>query len=265
VDAKFWQFRAEEGHHYPALLRVSFIWLAVAYHQGYLAQKFGLAVSRETMERWLRLWAFIFWLDELLDSQPLKHHPQTREVFRRLLKGVPPEQCEIPDNMSTDICDIAVLFHNAAEPLSQAQRDRLVELGLEIADYVPVKAARRWVWPYARGLVREGRLAAMMSELCLTESERDATPRCYRRYVREFRAIGIAGTLHDSATDLGEDLEAGRSKVPPNKLNYYILMAWSVAYSRALLRPWFTRQLYNEMFKHMRQIHSEQQSLFGPA
>ncbi len=169
MEARFWMFQCTEPRIYVATWRSNFGWLAIPYHQKYLAEKFGLLVSPQTMERWWRLWAWVYWLDGLLDNQPPELRDQARHYFDLLVKGELPDRDAFPSWVSSDLLAVVQLFNNSVEELGPAARYRIVDLASQIADYVPRKASRRWVWPYALDLVREGRLTVLpLAEACMT-------------------------------------------------------------------------------------------------
>ncbi len=225
MRAKYHDFKGDAGLPYEAVWRSHPGWYAIAIYAYYFARWCGLHPSSETQERWMRIWALAYRLDELLDEHPPGQEAEARRCYQELLEAQDPLACEFPEWVHPDLPPLMALCNNALRELGQDARDELVDMALSVADLAPVKARKRSVFMYGRVLGRESRLTASLAGLCATAEER-SDQQAYGRFVRAFGHITAAGVIMDHWYDLRTDFTHRRSRVRPCKSNRRVLLAW---------------------------------------
>jgi hypothetical protein len=219
----YYRFKADGALPYDAVRRADRGWLAIALHCHFLARCHGIEISLPTMERWTRMWALVFRLDDLLDESPPERRPCARRILERLLNSSDPLRDVPPEWIHEDLVPLLVLFNRSMLELDPAQRSAFVTLVLKIADLSPEKSRTQHMWSYTRLLMREGVLTAALAATCMTDEEL-ADRRAFRRFMASFGHLTPGGVLFDHGLDLREDFEADRTSVRPRAAKQLVLL-----------------------------------------
>jgi len=261
MDPKFFRFEGDQHLSYEYIWRTGYKWLAVAEHARNIAGRYGVPLSAPTLERWIRLWALIPRLDMLLDDPPSGLSASARKIYGRLMDVAPSELGQFPEWVPADLPEVAALFWSSAEELGRDRCHRIMSLGWAAAECAERKADQRWVWPYARLLIREGCLVTSLVMECMTEVEQSA--KGYKQFVRAFRCLAVAGMFADSAMDLARDCEAGLVRVPSNLVNKSILLAGMTM--MVLGRPRLFLKMLPMLCRTLNMARMEQERILAPA
>jgi hypothetical protein len=218
-------FENDRSGDHAAISRVRPGWPSMALVCQFLAKRSGIQISPQTMERWLRMWAWIFLMDKLIDESPLESRPEARRFLEELLVSNDPAGLASKEN--ADLVSVLALFNSSMlelEPIHQ--RERFTSLALKMADQALEKASATHVLPYAKILLHEGKLAAVLAATCLNARELK-NRRAFRRFLGDFALLLRAAFLADHSRDFENDFEEARTLISPTPLRRGFLLACS--------------------------------------
>jgi|GEM_PF-6843061 len=232
-------FPGDEAFDYFALWRVTYAYLAVSSHIHNLALRCGLKVSAETMERWLRLWAAVRMLDNLVDDYP-EHRREAGLLFKHILEDSSLTAADLPKWMDPDtrddsrqpdvrkdILQVVGLLRNSMKELGDDSWQMLCAFGLEIRDTVPLKMQTSQLRAYRSLLVYEGWLTAELILVCTGPKERQMRWQ-HRRFRGALNRFCTLTGIYDHRQDLVQDYEAARINVTPSRRNGRIMHLWEL-------------------------------------
>lgn len=239
VVPEYYTFPGDEAFDYLALWRVTYAYLAVSTHIHNLAYRCGLKVSAETMERWLRLWAVVRMLDNLIDDYP-EHRHEADILFKRILEDPSLSAADLPTwidseaqantrqpNAREDILQVVGLLRNSMKELGPESWRMLTMVGLKIRDIVPLKMQTDCLRTYRSVLVYEGQLTADLTLACVGSKERQMRWQ-YRRFSGAVERFCILTGIYDHRRDISRDYEMARINVVPSKYSGYVMHLWEL-------------------------------------
>lgn len=198
-------------------------WLAIPLHAQNFARWCGLGkISVQTMERWWRLWAAVYFLDSLIDG-PLDDRAQAGIVFERLLKEPEFSVDELPTWAYDEVIAVVGLLRNAMRELG-TQWDTLVSIGLSIRDIGHAKAQMPSLLEYTSLLHAEGRLTTELLCACMNTQERSRY-RHLRRFRGAFKHLATGGIVFDHACDLPKDYRKHLTVIRPTAFRQCFIAA----------------------------------------
>lgn len=220
----FFTFNGDEELDYSVIWSAHPGWLAISTHGRDFARWCGLEIiSPQTMERWIRMWALVYFLDELIDDQPVDRRQEAGELFRRLLEDPHLRISELPEWVRPDLIMLVALLRNAMQELGPESWNQWTATALTIRDLGTAKASQRRLRSYLHVLVQEARLTAQLAFVCIATHEQHQQLR-YCRFEAAFTHLAVGGVIYDHAQDLYEDYANCLSKVPPNRHRSRIIL-----------------------------------------
>lgn len=226
---EYWTFPRDDGLDYAAMWRVPVRYLVVAEYARTAAMSFGITISPQTMERWFRLMACSYLLDQLLDDTPSEHYGMVGDLYRRIVYGEAVNE-NWPSWVNPDLSAVTALLSNSLRevgPSSEFHR-----LAMSFPKHAAAKATEQGVWRYGRRATLEGQDMGLLIAECVTPEERLA--KHYRRFRWWMRTLGGGGTLLDSSADLNADYRFHRTQIRPTFRNRLKLGLYCIAMSARL-------------------------------
>lgn len=223
---EYWTFPGDDGLDYAAVWRVPDRYLVVAEYARTAAVSFGIVISLQTMERWFRLMACSYLLDQLLDDTPSEHYETAGDLYRRIVYGEAIDE-NWPSWINPDLFAVAALLSNSLQEIGPSSE--FYRLAMSFPEHAVLKAAERRVWRYGRRVTVEGRHMGLLIAECATIQERQT--RQYRRFQWWMSTLGGGGTLLDGSADLGADFKHHRTQISPTPKNRLKLGLYCVAVS----------------------------------
>jgi hypothetical protein len=232
---RYYAFPGDEGpgeDAYAAMLDLPHTWLLGGVETlAAAARAFGVSVSNETLERWLRAWACAYILDRLLDDS--EDRVAALEVYRRLLRSLGTDPSPPPPGVAPRIPpSVALLMASLADTGS---RDSVIHLALRMGELAPQKAECSSPWAYARLIRREDTIFGQLLADCMSATERDAAAfRPFRRWCSMYMiAWGMLDARRDLRTDCSEQKVSIRfTRSSRAVLRVHAVWAWTAVIVR---------------------------------
>jgi hypothetical protein len=222
VEPRYWEFPGDRElgeEAYARMLRVPAGWLRGAEMTAAAARAFGVPVSIQTRERWLRAWAWAWAMDRHLDDS--EDPTEALAIYREVLQSHGAPAGPLPDWVNAGVAPAVALLMRSLAGIGAS--DEVIRLALAIGELAPEKRASSRPWAYVRLLARENITCGWLLAACMSPTERHAAGyAAFRRWCGQFLT---AWELVDATVDIRNDHAEGSLGVPPNARSYLVLIA----------------------------------------
>ena len=227
ITPEFATFARDDQFDYAAIWHVKASYLAAGLMSHSIAIASGYrSISKETRERWMRVLALTYLLDQLIDDQPTERQDEADRWFLRILREPLLTTEELPEWIEPGIIDTVGLLRNAMAELGPTSWEELVQAGIDSKELAKEKAETDSLLRYRHLLIREGKLTARFFLACMDPQERRQYWR-FHQYRSALEFFVITAVIVDHWKDFQCDYEAGRTRVPPTQEHRRALLAFA--------------------------------------